>query len=99
MDNPAADPQVDQVNFDAPPGGVMTVEVGAVTGSLTLTADYTTPGRTQVRVSYQGAQEDYVVQGSPVDGQVAADEILNRLTRPAATPTDPDANPPAVSLE
>lgn len=83
------------INIDTPPGGIMTVEVGAITGPVTLhvTADGDT---TRVRVRYQGADEDYEVTGSPLEGVVDADKVAKRLSTPPATIEG--GNPPAVSL-
>ncbi len=49
----------------AGPGGVMTDEVGVVTGDLTVstTAD---GDRAEVRLQYTGADEWYTLTGSPV---------------------------------
>lgn len=44
------------------PGGVMTDEVGVVTGELTLRTDYA-DGEVVVRVQYREAEEWYVVTG------------------------------------
>lgn len=53
--------------FPSTIGGVMTVEVGAVTGELIL-ATRTDGGASlvEVLVSYVGAEEQYTVAGSPV---------------------------------
>ncbi|MFG3055468.1 hypothetical protein ACGFZP_31610 [Kitasatospora sp. NPDC048239] len=49
----------------AGPGGVMTVEVGVVTGDLTLRTTW--DGRQAILdVQYDGADEWYTVEGSPV---------------------------------
>jgi hypothetical protein len=45
-------------------GGVMTDEVGAVTGELTLRTELGTDGTVVQRVQYRGADEWYVVTGS-----------------------------------
>jgi hypothetical protein len=51
-------------NIVARKGGVMTDEVGAVTGELTLRTELTADGAVQQRVQYVGADEWYVVTGS-----------------------------------
>jgi hypothetical protein len=45
------------------PGGVMTVEVGVVTGELTLSTELSGNGEVTVKVQYKGADEWYTVQG------------------------------------
>jgi hypothetical protein len=45
-------------------GGVMTDEVGAVTGELTLRTELAEDGTVLQRVQYVGADEWYVVTGS-----------------------------------
>ena len=46
----------------AGPGGVMTDEVGVVTGDLTLRSDYA-DGKVTVHVQYKDADEWYAVTG------------------------------------
>lgn len=45
------------------PGGVMTVEVGVVTGPLTLRTELADTGDATLRVQYKDADEWYAVQG------------------------------------
>lgn len=52
-------------NFVARPGGVMTDEVGAVTGDLTLRTELAEDGTVRVQVQYLGADEWYRVTDSP----------------------------------
>lgn len=47
----------------AGPGGVMTDEVGVVTGDLTVRTEYV-DGRVSVRVQYKDADEWYAVTGA-----------------------------------
>ncbi|MGW5556173.1 hypothetical protein ACWER9_02980 [Micromonospora sp. NPDC003944] len=47
------------------PGGVMTDEVGVVTGDLTLRTEYA-DGKVTLRVQYKDADEWYVVTGTAV---------------------------------
>lgn len=76
--------------FTSTTGGVMTEEVGAITGELELLTRPTTDGGVEARVRYAGADEWYVVVGSPwrTPGRAAADHrsaherILERLTTP-----------------
>jgi hypothetical protein len=49
----------------AKPGGVMTDEVGAVTGDLTLRTELDAEGRVRVLVQYTGADEWYQVTDAP----------------------------------
>jgi hypothetical protein len=51
--------------FVARPGGVMTDEVGTVTGDLTLRTELCDDGTLQVLVQYTGAEEWYRVTASP----------------------------------
>ena len=48
----------------AGPGGVMTDEVGVVTGELTVRTEVDDQGAALVRVAYRDADEWYVVTGS-----------------------------------
>ncbi|WP_422070632.1 HNH endonuclease family protein [Streptomyces orinoci] len=49
----------------AGPGGVMTDEVGVITGDLTVTTTTRPDGRADITVEYTGAEERYVMTGSP----------------------------------
>jgi hypothetical protein len=46
------------------PGGVMTEEVGVVTGDLTVRTELADSGDVTVRVQYKDADEWYTVQGA-----------------------------------
>jgi hypothetical protein len=48
----------------AGPGGVMTAEVGVVTGALTVRSELAKDGTVTVRVQYKDADEWYTVQGA-----------------------------------
>ncbi len=50
-------------DITAGPGGVMTNEVGVITGDLTLRTEYAA-GKVTVHVQYKDADEWYVVTGS-----------------------------------
>ncbi len=52
-------------NFTAGPGGVMTDEVGVVTGGLTLQTTVDDAGAIEQLVQYQQADEWYHVTGAP----------------------------------
>jgi hypothetical protein len=56
----------------AGPGGVMTDEVGVVTGDLTLRTEYA-DGQVTLRVQYKDADEWYVVSGGKAALADAAD--------------------------
>jgi hypothetical protein len=70
-------------------GGVMTKEVGAVTGDLEVV---TRPrvGGVEVAVRYAGADEWYTVEGSPIKlgnaGGLSPSELHERVVRQLATP-------------
>jgi hypothetical protein len=49
------------------PGGVMTDEVGVVTGDLTLQSELDDEGRVILRVQYKDAAEWYAVTGGRAD--------------------------------
>ncbi|WP_285942228.1 hypothetical protein [Actinomadura xylanilytica] len=81
----------DQVT--AGPGGVMTVEVGVVTGDLTVVTTVR-DDKAHIAVQYTGADEWYTLQGSPVPlrGRTGADvhrEVLERV-RAGGEATAPD---------
>jgi hypothetical protein len=59
------------------PGGVMTVDVGVVTGPLTLKTELAESGDVTVRVQYKDADEWYAVQGGKA--QLSAQEDLDAL--------------------
>ncbi|MEU8975830.1 hypothetical protein AB0D11_42700 [Streptomyces monashensis] len=70
----ARDRYVDAVTAGA--GGVMTDDVGVITGHLTIRTVLGTDGRTaHVSVQYTGAEEWYTLTGSPApvpDGDLAS---------------------------
>lgn len=69
----------------APPGGVMTDEVGVVTGELTLATEVEGDRVVTLRVQYKGADEWYKVTDAsihvddPADLDEAAESLLNRF--------------------
>jgi hypothetical protein len=71
--------------FSSTTGGVLTVEVGAITGDLELLTRPTISG-IQTEVRYAGARDLYTVTGSPVPTtdthQKAHESILKQLTTP-----------------
>ena len=54
-----------RTDFTAKVGGVMTDEVGTVTGDLTLSTELNEDGTVRVLVQYLGADEWYRVTDSP----------------------------------
>jgi hypothetical protein len=50
-------------DITAPPGGVMTEEVGVITGALTLRTEVDEQLAVTIRVQYKDAAEWYVVTG------------------------------------
>ena len=48
----------------APPGGVMTDEVGVITGRLTVRSEVNEHGEVALRVQYAGADEWYTIRGA-----------------------------------
>jgi hypothetical protein len=84
--------------FTPGPGGVMTEEVGTVTGDLNLRTEATLDGQVVLRVQYLGAEEWYTVAGgryrlaNPARaGQLhqAAVDLLTRGGQDAAALNEP----------
>jgi len=75
--------------FTAPSGGVMTDDVGVVTGELELRTRCTPEGHVRVEVRYAGAEEWYrvsaadVVLSDPADHRAVHQALLGVLHRPA----------------
>ena len=75
-------------DITAGPGGVMTSEVGVVTGELTLRTSVD-GGEVTVQVQYKGADEWYTVQGakarlaSPEDLEAVHTIAVALLNRPS----------------
>jgi hypothetical protein len=82
--------------FVSTTGGVMTDEVGAITGELELQTRATQDGGIEVMVRYAGAQDLYTVSGSPVraaslseragqaEHRATHERILETLTTPGS---------------
>ncbi len=91
--------------FVSTAGGVMTEEVGAVTGDLELLTRPTTEAgdaRLEALVRYAGAEEWYTVSGSPLakaaggeDHRALHEEALRQLTTPGSMD---GGNEPPVDL-
>ena len=75
-------------DITAAPGGVMTDEVGVVTGDLTVRTEYA-DGRVTIRVQYKDADEWYAVTGGTAPLADEADLepvhtiVVGLLNRPA----------------
>lgn len=68
--------------FQSTAGGVMTVEVGAVTGELEVCTK-TVENGVGITIRYARADEWYVVEGSPVEEREGCHErVVERLTTP-----------------
>lgn len=61
-----------------PTQGVMTVEAGAITGDVVIATQDGADG-VAVTVAYEGADETYTVEGSPVKAGTSHDEIVKQL--------------------
>ena len=74
-------------DITAGPGGVMTNEVGVITGDLTLRTEYAA-GKVTVHVQYKDADEWYVVSGGkaglkdPADLEAVHKIVVGLLNRP-----------------
>jgi hypothetical protein len=66
-------------DFTPGPGGVMTDDVGVVTGELTLRTEVSDAGAVTLRVQYKGADEWYAVAGGEgtLPGPKAAEAVHN----------------------
>ena len=72
--------------FVSTTGGVMTDEVGAITGELELLTRLTPDGGIEAMVRYTGAQDLYTVLESPV-------HAISEQSRPGGAPRCPRAHP------
>ena len=81
--------------FETPVGGVMTVEVGAITGEVVAFKEQQGDlGR--ITIAYRGSDDRYTVQGSPVSKDIPLSRIVEHL---AADPgVGADDNPMATDL-
>ncbi|UWP87721.1 hypothetical protein Dfulv_45775 [Dactylosporangium fulvum] len=85
---PGAAPDFLQSDIMAGPGGVMTDEVGVITGELTLRTEVDDGGAVVVRVQYKDAEEWYVVTGArahlndPTDLSAVHTVVTGILNRP-----------------
>lgn len=58
--------------------GISTVEVGTVTGEVEVITEVA-DGLTDVFVAYVGAKDTYRVEGSPLNGEAAHEQIVQHL--------------------
>jgi hypothetical protein len=72
MTVPAPEAPALTTDITAGPGGVMTDEVGVITGELTLRTEFA-DGKIVVRVQYKDAEEWYVVTGGKAELKDPAD--------------------------
>lgn len=63
---PAPEPAVCEDEVTAGPGGAMTDEAGVITGDLIVRTTRLAGNQAAVTVQYAGAEEWYVLAGSPV---------------------------------
>jgi hypothetical protein len=83
----AADAVSKTTDITAGPGGVMTREVGVITGDLTLRSEFS-DGKVTLRVQYKDADEWYVVTGGeaalkdPADLEAVHKIVVGLLNRP-----------------
>jgi hypothetical protein len=84
---PAKDVISKTTDITAGPGGVMTREVGVITGDLTLRSEFA-DGKVTLRVQYKDADEWYVVTGGkaalkdPADLEAVHKIAVGLLNRP-----------------
>lgn len=80
------------LGFNAPLGGVMTLEEGAITGELIL--ELTSGG--DVRIAYAGSTDWLTVEGSPVAAGADPERLVAWLSRDPGLGTDD--NPRSTDL-
>jgi predicted glycosyltransferase len=85
--------------FTSTTGGVMTEEAGAITGELELSCR-PEADRLYVLVRYAGADEWYIVSGSPIPTQDDLDKASEKVVQHLRTPGPvEDGNETAATLE
>lgn len=88
--------------FSSTAGGVMTIEVGAISGDLWLRLDPASDGLLEARVTYAEADEWYTVAGGPLALPISepsialARRVVEHLT--ARSTTVEGANPEPLDL-
>jgi hypothetical protein len=72
-------------SFTSTTGGVLTVEVGAITGDLELLTR-TAEGEIEAEVRYAGARDLYTVRGSPLPTTDTHDKVHEAILESLITP-------------
>lgn len=70
---------------DTPTGGVMTEEVGAITGLVVITTSPSDHGGLDVTIAYKGARDTYSVVGSPTHAGIRHNQVIDHLTSDQGT--------------
>lgn len=65
--------------FTAARGGIMTDEVGVITGDIEIESSWAAPGKAVARCRYDGADEWYVITEAARDLDPATAEELGRF--------------------
>lgn len=60
--------------------GIMTQEVGAITGEVVIETTEVSEG-VAVHVAYAGAEDSYIVEGSPAPAGTSHEDIVKNLTQ------------------
>lgn len=89
------EPATETSNVEAPKGGVMTNDVGVISGELTIETR-SGEGGTDVIATYVGSTDRYIVSGSPVGSKPSHQEVVAHLTKDRGT--GPDGNPQFTDL-
>lgn len=84
--------QTPRRTITTPPGGIMTREVGAITGQVDVWIDAARP--TRLRIAYTGATDIYTVVGTTHNDDL--DALIALLTTDPGV--DADGNPLATHL-
>lgn len=85
--------------IQAPLGGIMTKEVGAVSGPVVVRFTGNGGGAFHVHVAYEGSDEFYEVEGSPLESSHRlAHKVIEHLKADPGD-QDKDENPDSVSLK
>lgn len=75
--------QHDEGRVTAGPGGLMTDEVGVITGDITVATEIR-QGLAHIRVQYTGAEEWYTLTGSPLPATRPPQRTHEAILRAAA---------------
>lgn len=74
-----ADSEVFSTVITVAPGGIMTDEVGVVTGDIEIESSWEAPGKAFARCRYDGADEWYTITAAARDVDSATAEELTRF--------------------